>query len=249
MADYEIIGKDASYVTRDGEALIAKLMASKNKLELVEVQVGDGDMPEGKTPYDMTGANNYIVDAQIEGVTNPLDGQAAIGVQLTSIGFPEEGKDVTNLAVMAKDPDKGKICYCYVSLHLKPQWVRPERESINTLARFLIYFFVSGIPIVEAMIHPDVLLTFDQLEEYTVKIIWPKALEEAKYYVDYVHNLDIEAHPWLRKYLKSLEDQIAEILKMFGGQGSTNFFFDFTALTGLQLTRGVWNTAANRIEY
>ncbi|MCL2644088.1 MAG: hypothetical protein FWD51_01345 [Betaproteobacteria bacterium] len=245
--DYTIIGKDASYPTKQGEALIAKLMASKGTLELTNVQVGTGDMPESMIPYEMTGANGYICDAMIEGVTNPCDGQSMIGIQLTSIGLPE-GANVTNLAIMARDPELGEICYNYVSLHEHPQWIRPDRESVNTLARFLVYILVSGIPIVEAVINPDVLITYDQMEAYTIKVIWPKAFEDAQYYVDQVHNLDIEAHPWLRKYMKTLEDKLDKIMEMFNGQGSTPFFWDPTITIGWEVEEGVINLAENRVE-
>jgi hypothetical protein len=246
MADH-IIGNDASYLTKDGEALVAKLMASKTKLLLTGVQVGTGDMPTGAIPYNMTGANGYACEAMIEGVTNPSDGKSMIGVQLTSIGLPG-GLNVTNLAIMAEDPDKGEICYNYISLHQHPQWIRPERESVNTLARFLCYIEVSGVPIVEAMINPDVLITYDQMEAYAIKVIWPKALEDAKYYVDMIHNLDIEAHPWLRRYLDSLQKSIDKLMEMFNGQGSAPFYWDIGITSGWEIEKGVINLADGRVE-
>jgi len=55
--DYTVIGNDASYITQQGEALAAKILATKGTLRFTRAQVGTGDMPEGMTPYLMTGCN------------------------------------------------------------------------------------------------------------------------------------------------------------------------------------------------
>jgi len=246
--DYAVIGDDASFITQQGEALAAKILAAKGTLTFTRAQVGTGPMPEGMTPYLMTGCNGYVCDAKIEGVTNPYDGQVCLGVQITSIGLPE-GIDITNIAIMAEDPDTGnEVCYNYVSLHKEPQWVRPEKESVNTLARFLIFILVSGIQIVEAMINPDVLITFDQMENYFEKIVRPACFDDARHYVDFIHNLDIEAHPWLKRSLQALQDMVNKLLEMFNGQGSAPFYWDIGIEYGWEIEKGVINLTDGRLE-
>jgi len=252
--DYAVIGGDASYITKQGEALAAKILASKGTLTFTRARVGNGSLPGEMTPYLMTDCNGYICDAKIEGVTNPYEGQVCLGVQLTSIGLPA-GIDITNLAIMAEDPDTGgEVCYCYVALHTKPQWVRPDKESVNTLARFLVFILVSGVQIVDAWINPDVLITFDQMETYFETIVRPACFEDAKYYVDFIHNLnypgdpDMEEHPWLQRSIRSLWDMVNKLLELFNGQGSAPFYWDVGIIEGWEIEEGVINLTDGRVE-
>jgi len=246
--DYTVIGDDASFITREGEILTVKILASKGVLRFTRAQVGSGPMPEGMTPYQMTGCNGYVCDAKIEGVTNPFDGEVCLGVQLSSIGLPE-GLDVTNIAVMAEDVETGgEACYCYFALHQKPQPIRPEGESVNTLARFLIFILVSGVQLVEAVINPDCLITRDQMEGYFEMIVRPACLADAQHYVDFIHNVDAEAHPWLKQSMQSLRSEVDKLMEMFNGSGSAPFYWDLGVPEGWEIEKGVINLAQNRVE-
>ena len=239
-----------------------------------ELFLEDEEIDE-RTWREATGAHGLVddIDVRVEGVTDPHDEHVALGVQINSTQLPpkyaNKGLCITNFAIMARDPfyrdennepqgirendeanESREICYCYVSLHKRPQHIRPSQESVNTLARWLIYFYVSSVPLVEATINPDVLVTHDIMERHVNQHFEHVTSPAFRHHVDVMHNDDVHAHPWLIGQHVSFNNRLDEILSMFGGQGSAHFVHDFSpTLSGLTLTAGVWNRQQGRIEF
>jgi hypothetical protein len=241
--------QDGAYLTQAGEALIAKILARQGELVFTRCTVGNGEPPETATAYEAMSEYGYIRDAEIENVSNPVNGTAQVGVQISSIGV-SDGFFITNLGLYAQDPEGEEILFNYFAQHEHPQWIRPEGENVNSLARYELAAIVSGVKLISAVINPSVFITYDQMEEYHVKVIVPE-------YHDYVtvkideHNHDKDAHDGR---ITQSENRLTEVEKAFAGQGSTSFLFDFTSELGVpdirwNLVKGVWNRAENRVEW
>ena len=71
MAKFE----DGCYGSLKGIALIAKVLAGRCKMHYTRVAVGKGVIPEDMTPKTMTEPAEYVMDAVISSVTNPVDGE------------------------------------------------------------------------------------------------------------------------------------------------------------------------------
>lgn len=63
---------DGSYSSNAGVALIAKVLAGRCTMHYTRVAVGSGKIPEGITPRTMTEPPDYVMDAMITSVSNPV---------------------------------------------------------------------------------------------------------------------------------------------------------------------------------
>ncbi|MDR1465453.1 MAG: phage tail protein [Oscillospiraceae bacterium] len=244
--EYTIL-PEAAYVTQAGEALIAKLTACKGALTFTRATLGSGEMPEGESPYTQLHENGYVMDAMIEGATNPNNGESAVGIQVSSIGVAA-GFPVTNIALFAQDPDDGEICYGYMDLHEHPEWIRPEGMAVNNVARFILYIIVKSVPVVHAFINPDVFITHSQLQTYFVTVIRPACLQDAQGLVA-AHNQSPTAHPDIRNYVSSNDGRITELEKLMSGKSSVPFRYIPSDWKNVTIIQGVRNDAALRLDY
>lgn len=160
MANFE----DGSYGTLAGIALIAKVLAGRCKMEYTRVAAGSGLIPDGNTPKTMTGPAGYVMDAMISGISNPVDGECQITVQINS-AYVEHGFYLTNLVLYALDPDEGEIAFTYLSLENEPEWIRPASSIVGKLATFDIISAVGDIDAVVATINPEAVATLQQVAQ------------------------------------------------------------------------------------
>lgn len=169
MANFE----DGSYGTLAGVALIAKVLAGRCKMEYTRVAAGNGLIPDGSTPKTMPGPAGYVMDAMISGISNPVDGECQITVQINS-AYVEHGFYLTNLVLYATDPDDGEIPFTYLVLENEPEWIRPSSSIVGKLATFDIISAVGDIDAVAATINPDAIATLQQvgqmIADYTAGI-------------------------------------------------------------------------------
>jgi hypothetical protein len=103
MAKYE----DGSYGSAAGIALIAKVLAGRCAMKYTRVAVGKGNIPDDKTPKTMTEPADYVMDAVIAGITNPVDGECQVTVQINSANV-DKGFYCTAVVLYAEDPDEAK---------------------------------------------------------------------------------------------------------------------------------------------
>ena len=96
---------------------------------------------------------------------NPGSGEVRVSIQVSSLGV-SVGFFVKEIGIFATDPDLGEILYAYVSMPDKPQWIRPEGASINTLAIFDVYVAVSRAAEVTAQICPSAMVHISDFESY-----------------------------------------------------------------------------------
>ena len=126
--------EDGSYGSAKGIALIAKVLAGKCSMHYTRVAVGNGTIPEDMTPKTMGEPAGYIMDGMIASVTNPIDGECQVTVQVNSAQV-EQGFYATGLVLYASDPDEGEIPYTYLVLENEPEWIRPSSSIVGKLAQ------------------------------------------------------------------------------------------------------------------
>ena len=99
--------EDGSYGSLTGVSLIGKVLAGRCSMKYTRAAAGSGQIPEGMTPKTMTGPAGYVMDAMIAAVTNPVDGECQVTVQIKSDNV-ETGFYLTNIVLFAEDPDEGE---------------------------------------------------------------------------------------------------------------------------------------------
>ncbi len=156
--------EDGSYSCSKGVALIAKVLAGRCEMNYTRAAVGKGSIPEGKTPKTMTEPADYVMEAKIAAVTNPVNGECQVTVQINSSDV-EKGFFATGILLYAQDPDEGEIPYTYLMLENGPEWIRPSSSVVGKLATFDIVAAVGDVDTVTAQIDSDVIVTKATVEK------------------------------------------------------------------------------------
>ncbi len=160
MAKFE----DGSYSSLPGIALIAKVLAGRCQMRYTRAAVGSGSIPDGATPKSMTEPAGYVMDAKIASISNPVDGECQVVVQLNSADV-QTGFYVTSVVLYAEDPDEGEVPYTYLVLENEPEWIRPSSAVVGKLATFDLIAAVGAVDKVTAAIDPESIPTFTVVEQ------------------------------------------------------------------------------------
>jgi len=219
MAKYE----DGSYGSAAGIALIAKVLAGRCAMKYTRVAVGKGNIPDDKTPKTMTEPADYVMDAVIAGITNPVDGECQVTVQINSANV-DKGFYCTAVVLYAEDPDEGEVPYTYLVLENEPEWIRPASSIVGKLATIDLIAAVGDVDTVTAAIDPEAIATVAAVNDLIQR-----------------HNEDPEAHAGIimdavGSAMKKLEesgqimseDRVKELIKESGGGGGTAIIKDIT---------------------
>lgn len=182
--------EDGCYGSFKGIALIGKVLAGRCKMHYTRVAVGKGTLPEGVNPKAMDEPPDYVMDAMISSVTNPVDGECQVAAQINSANV-EKGFYATWLILYAEDPDDGDIPYTALRLEDDPEWIRPSSSIVGKLAHFDIIAAVGDVDAVYASIDPDALLTLDSAKQLIAE-----------------HGRDPETHPDIRRSIADLRENI-----------------------------------------
>ncbi len=186
MARFE----DGCYGSLKGIALISKVLAGRCRMHYTRVAAGKGQIPDDLTPKTLTEPPGYVMDAQIASVTNPVDGECQVSVQLNS-AFVKEGFYCTWLVLYAEDPDEGEVPYTALCLENEPEWIRPSSSIVGKLAHFDIIAAVGDVDCVSATIDPDALVTLESVIQLISE-----------------HGRDPETHQDIRQAVKALQDKL-----------------------------------------
>lgn len=186
MARFE----DGCYGSLKGIALIAKVLAGRCRMHYTRVAAGKGAIPEGLTPKTLMEPPEYVMDAMISSVTNPVDGECQVSVQINS-AYVKEGFYCTWLVLYAEDPDEGEVPFTALCLEGEPEWIRPSSSIVGKLAHFDIIAAVGDVDNVSATIDPDALVTLESVLQLISE-----------------HGRDPETHQDLRQAVKALQDKL-----------------------------------------
>lgn len=156
--------EDGSYSSTAGRALIAKVLAGRCTMHYTRAAVGKGAIPEGMTPKSMTEPAGYVMDAKIASVSNPVDGECQVSIQINSSDV-KEGFYATGILLYAADPDEGEVPYTYLVLEDEPERIRPASAAVGKLATFDLIAAVDEIDRVTATIDPDAVMSYKAVEQ------------------------------------------------------------------------------------
>lgn len=158
MAKFE----DGCYGSLKGIALIAKVLAGRCPMHYTRVAAGKGVIPDDLTPKTLEEPPEYVMDAMIASVTNPVDGECQVSVQINS-AYVKEGFYATWLVLYAEDPDEGEVPFTALCLENEPEWIRPASSIVGKLAHFDIIAAVGDVDKVTATIDSDALVSYGEL--------------------------------------------------------------------------------------
>lgn len=156
--------QDGNYGTAAGVTLIAKVLAGRCTLKYTRAAVGKGAIPDGSTPKTMTGPADYVMDVPISGVTNPVDGECQVSVQVSSTNV-QTGFYCTNVVLYAQDPDVGEVPFTYLVLENEPEWIHPASSSVGKVTAIDLISAVGDVDRVEAIIDENTIATIKAVAE------------------------------------------------------------------------------------
>lgn len=156
--------QDGNYGTAAGVTLIAKVLAGRCTLKYTRAAVGKGAIPDGSTPKTMTGPADYVMDVPISGVTNPVDGECQVSVQVSSANV-QTGFYCTNVVLYAQDPDVGEVPFTYLVLENEPEWIHPASSSVGKVTAIDLISAVGDVDRVEATIDESTIATIKAATE------------------------------------------------------------------------------------
>lgn len=171
--------EDGSYQCLPGPALIAKVLAGRCKMNYTRAAVGEGAIPEGVSPKELTEPPGYVMEAKIAAVTNPVDGECQVTVQINSSDV-ERGFYAMGILLYAEDPDLGNVPYTYLKLEDGLEWIRPASSAVGKLATFDLIAAVGAVDAVSANIDPEAIATYAAVKQLiedataVMEIIVPK---------------------------------------------------------------------------
>lgn len=152
------IFEDGSYSCIPGIALLAKVLAGRCQMKYTRAAVGKGEIPGNESPKTMQEPADYVMDAQISDITNPVNGECQVTVQINSSNV-EYGFFATSILLYAEDPDEGEVPYTYLVMENGPEWIRPSSSAVGKLATFDLIAAVGEIDCVTASIDPNSFVT------------------------------------------------------------------------------------------
>lgn len=158
-------------LTNKGLALITKLMAAQATLSFSRVAVGTGRVPSGYDAQNMTGLNEYKMDATIEscGVSIEQSDVAYIVTQISSVGV-STGFAITEAGVFATDPDDGEILYAYLDLTQDPQYIYASTDAISKFAEITFNVLVGSVTSVTAIVSPGALVKKSEFDNLKTRV-------------------------------------------------------------------------------
>ncbi len=150
--------EDGSYQCLPGPALIAKVLAGRCQMHYTRAAVGKGTLPEGVSPKELTEPPEYVMDAMIAEVSNPVAGECQVTVQINSSDV-DVGFYANYIILYAEDPDEGEIPYTCLKTEDGLEWIRPKSSAVGKLATFDLIAAVGDVDAVTATIDPNSILT------------------------------------------------------------------------------------------
>lgn len=159
---------EGTVITKKGIQLLAKVLASKNPLNITRAAVGTGKIQKGYDPSSMIGLVEYKMDAMISGCSASGD-IAEVTMQVSSEGI-ETGFIITEIGIFAEDPDDGEILYAYIDLSDDAQYIYPEGGEAIKFVEITLDIIIAEGTRVTAFINPSSMVRRQEFEE-TVKEI------------------------------------------------------------------------------
>jgi len=253
-------------ITSAGWELIGCLIASANEagedpvLRFSRVAFGKGKTPPNVNPADLTDVVDFVANGTSSTPHVQVFRREDGSLEKTTIKFfvqyrsdlaPEvtEGFWLNEFALMVFDVENSVEVGIYRGdLDLYPQFVMPFGSGAVDVRTFDVFITITDELEVTIEYAPLAFITDEDMRRYANEECKPEFLRLAQELID-LHDINPEAHEFIRRLIGSNADRISELEKLLGGQGSTSFWFDFVTLVGIELIQGVWNVNDARIEF
>ena len=226
LIDIETKDFYAMHPTDKGLSLIAKVIAREIPLKFVRVAAGDGYLPDGVRPHEMTALVNHITDLPICSKDDG-GGVAVIRCYQSSKGLTEP-YDSREIGLFAEDPDEGEILYAYFNAGDRPDFIPSEKSPVVVDWLLALVTIIGRAENIEVTF--DANMTFvshDELESRIAKLFaqtapihefWtrthgdgnllrPSSLDDVKYAILGITDIDS-----MNKRVERIEDVVAQIL-------------------------------------
>ena len=242
-----------SDITEAGLAVLSKGVAGK-EIKFTRIVMGDGYMPDGKTPRTMSAvvspkASIDITSIDIHGNNTVTVGGVFNNAQ-EDIGFYYR-----ELALYAldPDPDAGEVLYCYGNAGDYAEWI-PPTGGVSVIEKTIdVCTVIGAAKNVTAYLSTSACATKADLENAMALFLALQALADEALAIARQALAGVEElKECCKKVNTQLQEQAGKMQTMwdavFSNITTNPFLITFENLDGIDLTNGVWNTAANRVE-
>lgn len=248
-------------ITQSGKALLTKELANKETLMFTRLAIGDGLISNEQKLSDMKTMSHEVLSLPVQKYTWNKSDAVILTAQYTSKDFTSTIQ-YRELAVFADDPDTGEILFCYGYAD-NPEELLPN-GSVGGIEKVI----EAVIPIKEdvniaAYIQADTAISYADYSELIRK-------------VDYSYNLSTDNKRRLDELEPQVAKNTADIAKLFAkyntlenrvmviwyslfnnianNRSTINFDtwhanVDGADKTDANIFKGVWNSAAQRLEF
>lgn len=237
-------------LTRQGRALLVRVLAAKLPLTLTRVMVGQGQCPEGTHPADLQDLVEPVAaGTSSEPVTDGDTVRMTVEYRSDLNGGLDHGFWLREFGIFAKAEDGGEILLYYGCLGDYPQYVSAYSSNGGIdVRRFPVSITVGEAAEVVVDYSPEGFLTAEDAKEYCTAVLLPPFLAQAQALIA-GHDAAPEAHPAFQGLCAGLDARLGLLELMYATDVSGNpFTVTFGDLGSLAVT-GVWNADQRRLEF
>ncbi|MGN0107810.1 MAG: hypothetical protein ACI4A5_08970 [Hominilimicola sp.] len=152
-------------LTADGLRLYNKVQRGTATLNLTRIVVGDGELAENETAYDLV-ALKRAVDAVTEIIKNEEigDGTTRLTIRILSSIIDYYLREI---GIIAIDPDEGEILYAYCNFGEYADYIRTFNGTVATTQEIEIYIQIGNAPDMIVNVTDALMVTPKDLREHT----------------------------------------------------------------------------------
>ena len=231
-----------------GWNLLAKLLAGET-LNISRIMVGSGKPTDDISLAALTDLIQPVAAATSTIPTTEHNVMSMVIEYRSDMnGGLENGFWLNEFGVFAIDPDEGEILLYYGTLGDFPQYVSPYTGGSIDIRRFPVSIVLTDDVNVQINYPAIAFMTAEDVELYLRVTYKPVMLEAVQDLIDQ-HNADPNAHPDIRAMLDEFLGRIGRLESMLIHNITGNpFMVTFDSLDNV-IVSGVWNQAAQRIEF
>ena len=152
-------------LTADGLRLYNKVQRGAATLNLTRIVVGDGELAENETAYDLV-ALKRAVEAVTEIIKNDEigDGTTRLTIRILSSVIDYYLREI---GIIALDPDEGEILYAYCNFGEYADYIRTFNGVVATTQEIDIYIQIGNAPDMVVNVTDALVVTPKDLREHT----------------------------------------------------------------------------------
>lgn len=231
-----------------GWNLLAKMVAGET-LVISRIMVGQGKLTDDINPAALTDLIQPVA-AATSTIPVTQNNIASFIVEYRSDlnGGLDTGFWLNEYGVFAIDPDEGEILLYYGTLGDFPQFVSPYAGGSLDILRYPVSIILTDDINVQINYPAIAFMTAEEIDLYFRTVLMPVAMAGAQDLIDQ-HNVDPHAHPDIRVMLNELLGRIGRLEDMLIHNITGNPFMVTFGTLDEVVVSGVWNQAAQRIEF